>query len=348
MRYVVIHDTDHDGVASAWLFDKHMHREDFVSNVPIEYFGITAGKTDIPEFFPGDHVYIFDRSYPLETLLKLSQTVAVVVVIDHHKTFLDTLAFNYNHSGCIVRDVYTNSGLAALTISVDNLEILCDIRYSACELVANYLDIKISISANRVEDYWFIAYIGDRDIWEFHLPMSKEINAGIHTFPLEFETFYKMFNGEIMPEQCEERGMGILAYQEELFESLTTTTPHEVEVSDDGETIVVERFTKIDTYEVYGEGDDKSVTIALVPMSVTPLISDLGSYLITEYKFDVVIMWHPVYYPSHTNHYSVRSKIDTCHISKELGGGGHALANGFRSVLSPEVIASKFLRELTK
>jgi oligoribonuclease NrnB/cAMP/cGMP phosphodiesterase (DHH superfamily) len=347
MRYVVIHATDHDGVASAWLFDKHMHREDFVSNVPIEYFGITAGKTDLPEFFPGDHVYIFDRSYPLETLLKLSQTVAVVIVIDHHKTFLDTLAFNYNHSGCIVRDVYTNSGLAALTISVDNLEILCDTRYSACELVADYLDIKISISANRVEDYWFIAYIGDRDIWEFHLPMSKEINAGIHTFPLEFETFYKMFNGEIMPEQCEERGMGILAYQEELFKSLTAVAIDKEEAAD-GEDIDVTTFTKIDTFAAYGEGDDKPVAIALVPMSLTPLISDLGNYLLTELGFDVAIMWHPVYHPRESNHYSVRSKIDTCHISKELGGGGHALANSFRSVLSPEVIAAKFLRELTK
>jgi len=322
MRYIIIHDADHDGYASAWLIMQHLKPEGVSSDI-IETHAIRAGNNTYPEIQKGDHVYIVDRSYSLETLLLMSHFAAHVTVIDHHKTFLDSIYEAYKDTEHLTRVESFNAELCSLICTVENLEIKIDTREAACSLVRDFLNKEIMSILPGYDDFWFINYIADRDIWKFALPMSQEINAGIHTFPLDFNTFDKLYHGEITPEQCEERGIGIVAYRNMLFSTMTPM------VEKDKETF----FPKLKVSD--------HVVVAECPFS--PLISDFGSHLLNHFvDSNIAVLWHHVYdlHGTRQFHYSVRSNIDTSSVAKFMGGGGHANANGFRSAtIQPSAVA---------
>ena len=332
MRYVIIHDADHDGYASAWLMVRHLNPEGVHITAETLTYPIRAGNNEVPELMEGDHVYILDRSYPVDVLLTMSAKVAHVMVIDHHKTFMETVSTTFRNSGGIYREDFHNGEAVRIECGSENLEILVDTRHAACLLTLAFCDTRSDRYRNMIalsetyDDLWFIKYIGDRDTWKFDLPMSKEINAGIHSFNLSFDDLTKMYNGDITIEQCEERGIGILTYQQMLMASMLSVSHSETESV----------YNKI----VWSDG----VVVAQCPF--TPLISDFGNFLLEETKAVVAVLWFMIPNSDRLSpqmyHYSVRSKVDTSKIAAALGGGGHALANGFRTHIPPTHIAKEF------
>ena len=325
MRYVIIHDADHDGYASAWLMQRHLPQTE-----TIETFAIRAGCDDVPSLGEGDHVYILDRSYPLETLLTMSRSVSSILVIDHHETFLNTIITAYKDTGCIFRQDSYNGSTCRIECGTDNLELLIDTRQSACCLTLDYCDKRagrysqMCSLSEGYDDFWFVKYIGDRDIWTWKLPMSREINAGLHTFPLELSTFDKLYHGDITIEQCEERGIGIVEYQNMLFSTMLSVTHTE-----EGST-----YNKI----IYKDG------VVLSPCPFAPLISDYAAYLMEHTKADVALLFQEMIDDNATLRFSVRSKHPTHEIAKSYGGGGHPLANGFSChLLTPQQVMESYI-----
>lgn len=116
------------------------------------------------------HVYILDFSYPVNVLLKISGYASSLTVLDHHKTFAETIkrnpdvAFTYRPIAN-TEFVYEPNSCGARMTS----DFLCSSGYDLSEC-----------------PQMLINYVEDRDLWKWQLPYSHEINEYFSTVPRTF------------------------------------------------------------------------------------------------------------------------------------------------------------------
>lgn len=140
-----------DGFCAAWIACKALGPDcDFV---PVQY-----GQE--PPDVTGRDVYILDFSYKLGVTLRMAESAARLVVLDHHKTAEAEL-----------------SGLKTM-----NPLVVFDMNKSGGRLVWEYF-----FKGIKTPSPWLVDYTEDRDLWRWKLPYSREINAAIRSYPLSFE-----------------------------------------------------------------------------------------------------------------------------------------------------------------
>ena len=228
-----------------------------------EFFPAHYG--DTPPDVEGKEVMIVDFSYDRQTLVDMNESAAKLTVIDHHKTAeealkgLDFCHFDMSQSG------------AMLTY-----------KHLFPESIAPLL----------------FDYIQDRDLWQWKLPMSKEVSAALQAIPMRFEDWspYLVDNNiEILKMQ----GETILRYQRRIVDKVASGS------------LPMINFL----------GHD-------VPcVNTTTLISEIGNELSKSHPF--AVMYFDV---EGKRVYSLRSQEygeDVSAIAKKFGGGGHACAAGF-------------------
>ncbi len=131
---------------------------------------------DHPPLLPNDaQVAIVDFSYPRETLLAFKDTVAGLLVLDHHKSAAQEL-----------------QGLDFATF---------DLERSGARMAWEYWHPQTEIPQ-------LLAYIEDRDLWRWLLPESREISTALHSYPMEFGLWQSMDIDDLKTE-----GRAILRYQ---------------------------------------------------------------------------------------------------------------------------------------
>lgn len=119
-----------------------------------DYLPMNYGDT-VPESLAGRTVFMLDFSVPYETLCHMAREARNIIIIDHHKTAQEDL---------VGRDL------------PNNVELLFDMHKAGCVLAAEYFLGSVP---------WFFDYIGDRDIWAFKFPETKDFCAGFSAeFPL--------------------------------------------------------------------------------------------------------------------------------------------------------------------
>lgn len=104
---------------------------------------------------PGKSIDLIDNSKILfvdvcpdiNNLLKLIELKNDITIMDHHVTNKELLE------------------------NIKGVNVIYDINKSGCQIVFDEL-----IGGKR---FWFVDYIGDRDLWTWKLPYSKEVNAGL-------------------------------------------------------------------------------------------------------------------------------------------------------------------------
>jgi len=141
----------------------------------------------------------------------------------------------------------------------------------------------------------FLMYVQDRDLWRWELPHSREVNAAIASYPQDFLTWDYFDVGVLISEGC-----AILRYQEQL---------------------VAEHVKRARPSTILGH------TVPTV--NATVLQSEIGNALCRGKPF--AAMWSEV---DGIRTYSLRSDEsgeDVSSIARNLGGGGHVHAAGFRS-----------------
>lgn len=131
-----------DGIAAAWV----ARRAYEPISLNLQIIGVCYDG-ELPSVESGDAIVIVDFSYPLAVIQEWESKGCVVRVFDHHKTALDNLS---GFSGAIFD--MAESG-ATLTWR---------------EMFSPPMPV-------------FLSYIKDRDLWEWKLPQSKEINEAIAT-----------------------------------------------------------------------------------------------------------------------------------------------------------------------
>lgn len=223
------------------------------------------------QFVPADHghpppvscagrrVVIVDFSYPRPILEEMSEQATAIQVLDHHITAKEAL-----------------SGLPYVHFDLDK---------SGAVLAWEW--------AHGTAAPWLLQYVQDKDLWTWKLPGSREISAGLNSYPYDFRV-WDALNQDVL----EQEGRAILRFEARL---VTKLIQHTVWVRFEGE------------------------TVPCVPSAI--LTSQIGERLSAGQPF--CLIWHD---RNGRRYFSMRSDAngaDVARIAVKYGGGGHRHAAGF-------------------
>lgn len=256
----IYHDGCADGFAAAWAVRKFFAGEvDFHPGI----YG------EAPPEVAGREVILVDFSYKRDTMLPLIEHAKSVLIIDHHKTAEEDL-----------RDLPAK----ALTVF--------DMHKSGAMLTWQHL------FPGKMAPILF-DHIQDRDLWLFHLPLTREIIAAAYSYPMTFEAWDELLRRPML--ELEQEGRVI-------------ERKHRADVA----ALVKNASRRINFGSV-------SVPVANVPWMYA---SDVGGELAKGEPFAATY-----YDDADGRRWSLRSTADGADVSaiaKALGGGGHRNAAGFR------------------
>lgn len=221
-----------------------------------------------PSDLDRQRVVMVDFSYPREIVEELARSTAELVILDHHVTARDTLAdlpfayFDLGKSGAVLAWEW----------------------------------------AHGTQSPWLLRYVQDKDLWQWHLPASREINAAIASYPFDFRVWDQFQQDRLTME-----GTAILRYETHLVRKF-------------GEEAILVSF--------HGY---------TVPMIYSPVLtSQIGEQLSRDHPF--CIIWHQ---RNGRRFFSLRSRpggVDVASLVTRHGGGGHPNAAGFSLPLHSQQI----------
>lgn len=277
---VLYHKDCPDGIGSAWA----IYHDNKINNRKIEYHGVEYNKK-LNINITNKNVIIVDFSYNLKDLGEICKEASYVTILDHHKTAYKEL-----------NSIITNSKLQK---SFTNLEFYIDMNRSGAQITWDTMF--------KNDRPYFIDYIGDRDLWKFELPHSKEFNTALfHTGLLTFEGLDKLYENNLSKTLIKQ-GKVILSVHNNIIDRVAESSVlvlfnnYRVRVP----TITFDMNLRSDVGHRLCQFDDCD-------------FSATWEYLFTEKKWKI----------------SLRSlnecNIELDKIANKYGGGGHMNASGFK------------------
>jgi oligoribonuclease NrnB/cAMP/cGMP phosphodiesterase (DHH superfamily) len=236
------------------------------------------------EFYKGIHqqpppdvtgldVYLVDFSYKADVLQNMLKTAASITILDHH--------------------ISAEKDLSEL-LEAGEIKGLFDMNASGAMLTWEWF--KPDRPAPEL-----IAYIQDRDLWQFKLDGTREINAALSSYPFDFKLWDKL-----------------MASNDDELAALKR----------DGEAI--ERRLQKDVRELIASGVRRMLIGGYdVPVlnASSAYVSDAGHIMSIGEPFAACYWDH-----RDGRSFSLRSSeegIDVAKVAKKYGGGGHKKAAGF-------------------
>ena len=229
-----------------------------------------------PEEYRGFEVAFVDIAPANDELLALARCAEHVAVIDHHVT---------------ARDRYLSEPGVVNAIEEMGHEVRFELDHSGAVLSWLYF---------RDEDPPdLLRYVEDQDLWNWRLPSSREVNAAIGVYPLDFETWNELARRPIA-ELVAEGTPIVRANRAEVENRARSAHPLVV----DGRLVEA--------------------------VNATTVRSAIGHELAERERFGCA--WGCVYRVSggevHATLYSI-GEVDVGSVAARLGGGGHRNAAGF-------------------
>ena len=279
--YVLYHANCWDGFCAAWI--AHGVLQGDVEFIPVQY------GQDPPKIEPRSRLYIVDFSYPREQLFRWwtpgPDAVEHLVVLDHHKTAKEALA---------------GFDVECETNGFDAPKIVFDMEKSGGRLAWEHF--------HRHEPHppWLVDYTEDRDLWRHKLYRSRDINAFIRSFPLDFgewAKFNSVSQGSQIWEAWADQGSAILRREQQIIDDHLR---HAREIEMDGHKILA--------------------------VNATVLFSDIAGELAKDRPFGACYFDRA----DGKRQWSLRSRnggVDVSAIAKLHGGGGHFAAAGFEEAI---------------
>lgn len=120
-------------------------------------FACKAGQNPTGDY-TGMNVIFVDICPKIDYLLNLVKSAKYVVILDHHKSSQQMILNNKEKIS-----------------SIENLYVEFDMNRSGCQIAWDYF-------FDDLPRPFFIDYIGDRDLWSWKLPESKQINNALFEF----------------------------------------------------------------------------------------------------------------------------------------------------------------------
>lgn len=286
---VLYHANCQDGFTAAWCAWKHMPHAEFI---PVQY-----GQE--PPDVCGRDLYILDFSYKRPAMERLVRECAEIVVLDHHKT--------------------AQADLAGLDDFAAKLGTAHRIRFDMHKCGAR---LAWEQFCTNQDPPFLIELVQDRDLWQWKVPYSKELNAWLASLERTFDAWDIIANDLSRPylrrdgvplgftveeewlcskytESAVDQGRAILRYQDQQVDAICNTA-REVELG--GEKILAAN-TSVLFSEVAGKFAEGR------PFGAAWFIRSDGK-----------------------KQWSLRSReggVDVSEVAKRYGGGGHKHAAGF-------------------
>jgi len=249
-----------DGFAAAWVV-----RKAFLGQVDF-HAGVYG---DLPPDVKGRDVFIVDFSYPRGYLLRMIGEAESLTILDHHQSAQAALE---NLPGAIVR---FSLGLSGAMLAW---------KYFFHDATPPRL----------------LQHIQDRDLWLFHLDATREIMAGLFSYPYDFALYDQWMDSDRLDGLAAD-GAAILRKQQQDLDQLLPILTQRLQIG------------------------GKTVPVANLPHI---LASDAGARLAIGQPFAAIYWDSPK-----GRHFSLRSTSpdgdDVAAIAQTLGGGGHRHAGGF-------------------
>lgn len=258
-----------DGFTAAWVVRRYFG-PDGVDFHPGVY-------QDPPPNCLGRDVIFVDFSYKRPEMLKIIDQAATVTILDHHKSAAEDLS-----------DL----------IDGDRVCGCFDMDRSGAVLAWDWFLGERSRPA-------LLAHIQDRDLWRFHLPQTREINAALFSYSYDFDTWDKLMQTSL--DSLAEAGAAIERKHHKDVAELVGVT---------------RRRMRIGGYDV---------PVANLPYV---FVSD-AAHLMAKGEPFAACYWDT----PDGRVFGLRSTeegIDVSEIAKLYGGGGHKRAAGFRVALGWE------------
>lgn len=145
---VITHKNCNDGFGAAWVVRKAYPKADF--------YGATHGYK--PPDVAGRHVLITDFSYDRNTILAMRAVAKSLTVIDHHVTAQENLKD--------IPDCYFDLNKCASRLVFD--------KFVEWKLIPDQPCPPL------------VLYVEDRDLDRWQLPQTREVNAAISIYPMDF------------------------------------------------------------------------------------------------------------------------------------------------------------------
>lgn len=280
----IYHGNCADGFGAAWAVWKRFG--DAVEFHPGAY------QQDPPDV-AGRDVLLVDFSYKRPVIESMAKMARTITILDHHKSAAEDLVA-FNKPADIFESFDCFAELSQL-FGYSNVRALFDMERSGAMITWNYFH-------PNTPPPRLIQHIQDRDLWQFKLPGTREIQATLFSYPYDFAVWDELMDS------FDEAGGSIL--------------------QDEGTAIERKHFK--DIKELLKAGTMRMTIAGLeVPCANLPytMSSDAGIQMAQGEPF-AACYWDT---PS-GRVFSLRSAdngLDVSEIAKRYGGGGHRHAAGF-------------------
>lgn len=153
-----------DGFTAAWAVWKTLGDCDFVAGV----YGVA------PPDVTGRDVIMVDFSYKRPALEQMAKAARSIIILDHHKTAAEDLA-GLGYIPEQYNDFVETDDPAA------RIGVVFDMERSGAQIAWDFFH-----DAARP---LLVEYVGDRDLWQFKLPLSREVNAYVFAHEYTFDNW---------------------------------------------------------------------------------------------------------------------------------------------------------------
>ena len=257
------------------------------------------------EFYPGVYqqdppdvtgrdVIMVDFSYKRPVIEAMAQDANSILILDHHKRAEEDLR-QWKREAQEEPQDYTEWNPGALSTPL--VCAIFDMERSGAMIAWSFFHPFEPIPQ-------LFKHIQDRDLWQFKLPGTREIQANLFSYPYDFESWDFMVKGSDNPEE-----LALFAAQGAAIER-----KHFKDIAE---------LLKVTTRRMNISGYD--VPVANLPYTMS---SDAGHQLALGEAFAACYWDTP-----DGRVFSLRSSehgLDVSEIAKQFGGGGHRNAAGFK------------------
>ncbi len=272
-----------DGFCAAWVVKSHLANCELI---PVQY------GQPLPDVikYKDKRVYIVDFSYSPQELEIIAQSATWVVMLDHHKTAIDKWE----------GEPFANDGMVNFWRGDDSdfpyiVKVVFDESRSGAMLAWDFF--------HKKDPPKIVQYVQDRDLWQWKLPYSREINAWLATIPKNFVAW--------------EHACKVLEHMPSFLECVTS-----------GEAILRREQSIVES--AVRNAVERTIAGYVVPVvNSATMQSEIGNELCKGKPFAAI------YFDDlkrNVRVWSLRScegGLDVSEIAKKFGGGGHKHASGF-------------------
>ncbi len=173
-----------DGFGSAYAAHCYFRQH---SDCMVQYYPCKHGEA-APNV-AGKTVYLVDFSFKRDDIADLCRVATKVIILDHHISALEDLE--------------------GADQELDNLELVFDLNRSGAVITWEYF--------HNTPVPHLLACIQDRDLWRFHIPDSKHLNAALMSYPFSFDMWDQVVSNPEAGRKLIEEGRAINRFRDELI-----------------------------------------------------------------------------------------------------------------------------------